>query len=98
MIPAVIALVLLIPQIGIYGIELFKTDGDITSGGVASNIVFYGTTILELILGIFTIVFSVVGISEVQKFGIGNAILNLLLPAFLILIPLLLLILMIRAF
>jgi hypothetical protein len=90
MTPSIIALVLLIPQIGIYGIEIFKSDGDITSGGMLSNIMFYGSVVLEFILGIFTMIFCVVGVSEVQKLGIGKAILNLLLPVFVILVPILL--------
>ena len=60
MTPAIIALLLLIPQIGIYGNEVFKADGDITSAGLISNIFVYGSMILEFILGIWTIVFCVI--------------------------------------
>jgi len=87
MIPSVISLIVLIPQIGIYGIEIFKADGDISSEGLASNILVYGSIALELILGICTIIFCLIGISEVQKFGIGKAILNCLLPILLIIFP-----------
>ena len=38
MIPSIIALVFLIPQIVIYGLEVFKEDGDLTSAGWISNI------------------------------------------------------------
>jgi hypothetical protein len=96
MTPSIIALILLIPQIGVYGPEIFKAEGDVTSGGVASNIIFYGSMILELILGIFTIIFCVIGVSEVQKFGIGKAILNLLLPVFVIIVPILILFLIFK--
>lgn len=87
-IPSVLALLLLIPQIGIYGNELFKSEGDIMSGGIVANAIFYGTAILEVILGIYSIVLSVIGVSEVQQFGIGKAILNLLLPILVIVVPL----------
>ena len=92
MTPSIVALILLIPQIGVYGNEIFRSDGDIVSGGITSNIIFYGSIILEAVLGIYTIVFAVIGLSEVQKFGIGNAILNLLLPVLVIAVPILLVI------
>jgi len=98
MIPSIIALVFLIPQIGIYGVEIFKEDGDITSAGWISNVFVYGSMVLEVILGIWTMVFCVVGISEVQKLSIGKSILNLLLPIFVIAIPVLILGLIFDAF
>lgn len=87
LIPSIISLPLLIPQIAIYGNEIFKSDGDITSGGIISNILVYGSMILEFGLGIWTIVLCVIGISEVQKLSIGKSILNLLLPAIVIVTP-----------
>ncbi len=96
MTPSIIALVLLIPQIGIYGNELFKAEGDITSGGIISNIIFYSSIILELVLGICTLIFCIVGVSEVQKFGIGKSILNLLLPVFVIIVPVLVFVLILK--
>jgi len=96
MIPAIIALLCLIPQIGIYGNEIFKADGDITSAGLIPNIIVYGSMILEFILGIWTIVLCVIGVSEVQKLSIGKAILNLLLPILVFAIPIIILILIIK--
>ncbi|MBQ4804676.1 Yip1 domain-containing protein [Aquimarina amphilecti] len=93
MIPAVIGLIFLIPQIGIYGNEMFKSNGDIVSAGLVSNIFVYGALILEFILGIWTIIFCVVGVSEVQKLSIGKTILNLLLPFFVFMIPIVIIIL-----
>lgn len=97
MIPSIIALIFLIPQIGIYGNEIFKAEGDVTSEGVASNIIFYGSIIFELILGICTIIFCIIGVSEVQKFGIGKTILNLLLPVFVIVVPILILVFVMKS-
>lgn len=88
MVPYILVLFIVIPQIGIYGHEIFRSDGEISSGGLASNILYYGTMIVKIILVIFTMIFVVVGISEVQSFGIGKAILNFLLPSFVIFIPL----------
>jgi hypothetical protein len=98
MIPSIIALILLIPQIGIYGNEIFKSEGDVTSAGVPSNIIFYGSMILEFALGIATIIFFVIGISEVQKIGTGKAFLNLLLPVLVIIIPIFILMLIFIGF
>ena len=98
MIPSIIALVFLIPQIGIYGVEIFKEDGDITSADWVSNIFFYGSMALEAVLGICTIIFCVIGVSEVQKLSIGKSILNLLLPIIVILTPILILMLIFKTF
>jgi len=96
MIPSIISLIFLIPQIGIYGVEIFKEDGDITSAGLFSNILVYGSLVLEFILGIWTIVFCVVGVSEVQKLTIGKSILNLLLPSIVFMVPILIIVLIFK--
>ncbi|SMG53515.1 Yip1 family protein [Arenibacter troitsensis] len=96
MTPAIIALIFLIPQIGIYGNEMFKSDGDIISAGIIANVFVYGSMILEFILGIWTIVFCVVGVSEVQKLSIGKSILNLLLPLLVFAIPIIIIVLIIK--
>lgn len=98
MIPSIIALVFLIPQIAIYGVEIFKEDGDITSSGLISNIFVYGSVFLEVILGIYTLIFCVIGISEVQKLSIGKAILNMILPVIVILIPIIIIVLLFQNF
>lgn len=97
MTPSIIALIFLIPQIGIYGNEMFKSDGDITSGGLVENILFYSSLIIELILGIWTMIFFVVGVSEVQKLSIGKAILNLFLPLLVFTVPIIIIVLIVQA-
>lgn len=87
MIPSAISLIFLVPQIAIYGIDLFVKDGDLVNAGVVGNIVFWGAILLEIILGIFTIIFSVIGLSEVQKISVWKAILNLVLPLLILLGP-----------
>lgn len=89
MVPSTVALVFLTPQIAIYGNELFKSEGDITSADWLSNVFAYGSMLLEFILAMLSIIFCVIGISEVQKLSIGHSIINLLLPITLILVPLL---------
>ena len=92
-IPIIVALIFLVPQIGIYGKEIFKSDGDITSAGLIPNVIFYGTMILEFVLAIWTIVLCVVAVAEVQKFSIAKSILNLILPVLVIGVPIIIIIL-----
>lgn len=98
MFPSVIALIFLIPQISIYGNEVFKSEGDTMSGGILSNILFYTSLILEFALGIWTIILCIIGTSEVQKISIGKSILNLLLPAIVIMTPIFLIMLLFYSF
>lgn len=95
MLPSIIALIFLIPQLIIYGNEIFKSEGDITSAGWFSNIFVYGSMILEVVLAVVTVIFCVIGTSEVQKLSIGKSILNLLLPIIVILVPIVLIVLII---
>jgi len=115
MIPSIVALLLLIPQIaamvrpGIFHSELDRyvsgnafllisqiamfAEGIFQNGigvyGKASllTIVFYATSLLAVILGLWTLVIFVIGVSEVQKFSIGKSIMNIILAALLILGP-----------
>ena len=79
-IPSCLALVLLIPKIGVYGNELFMSDGDLTSAGWIGNVIFWSSFLLGLVLEIWSIVLFVIGVSEVQKFSKWKAFFNLLLP------------------
>lgn len=87
MIPSIVALVLLIPQIGIYGNELFKANGDFASAGHGAAIFVVCTGILAFLLSIWSFVLCIIGVSEVQNFSIGKSILNVLLPILVLLIP-----------
>jgi len=83
MITSVAALVLLIPQIIICGNGLFQSDWDILEEGLLANLVFWPFWFLEVVLGIWTIVLLIIGVSEVQKFSIWKSILNILMPGLL---------------
>lgn len=90
-IPSVVSLVFLIPQIAVYGGDLFKNI-DYASEGILVNVVFWTSAFCEFSLSIITLIFTVIGLSVVQKFSIGKAILNLILPILIIVAPILLLI------
>lgn len=87
MIPSVVGLILLIPQLLIFGNNIFQSDLDIYNQGTVSMIIFYFTLFLEFTLGIWTIVLFVIGISEAQKFSIVKSIFNMILPGLIIIIP-----------
>lgn len=89
MIPSVVSLLLLVPQIAVYGNQIFQSDGYLMDAGIFGNIIFWVSVALEVILGICTLVFSVIGISIVQKFTIGKSILNLLMPILIFILPIL---------
>lgn len=80
MLPTAIGLIFFIPQLAINGIDLFKRDGDVTSTSWIFNVIIFGSIFLQGVLTIWTLVFCIVGIAEVQKFSLGKAILNILLP------------------
>lgn len=79
-IPTITGLVLVIPKFLLTGTDLYQ------------NLLTYGFTVVESILGIWTFVLYVIGISEVQQFSIGKALLNLLLPFIVIVIPIFILV------
>ncbi|NCA22653.1 MAG: YIP1 family protein [Crocinitomicaceae bacterium] len=69
------------------------------SSPVAYYFLFYFFILIALVLGIWSFVLNIVGISVVQNFSIGKAILNLILPIFLIIaiiIPIVLLVVALR--
>ncbi|WP_426091136.1 Yip1 family protein [Flavobacterium sp. DSR3-2] len=95
--PSIFILILLIPQIAIYGNELFKSDNDLYNLVSIESIVLYIMLFIEFALGIWSLVLCVIGISEVQKLSIGKSILNLLLPAILFVFIILILVLLFQA-
>jgi len=87
MIPSIVAMILLVPQIALFGNELFQSEINIYNHGFLSAGIFWLTVSIEISLGVWTIVLFVIGISEVQKLSIGKSIINLILPALVILVP-----------
>lgn len=85
-------------EIAIYGNTLFQSDNDISNTGLINNIVYYGLLLCEVVLGIWSFVLSVIGISQIQKFSIWKALLNLLLPALLFISIILVIVLMFWVF
>ncbi|MEO1653136.1 MAG: Yip1 family protein [Bacteroidota bacterium] len=53
--------------------------------------VYFSLGVANIVFGIWSFVLLVIGTSEIQQFGIGKAILNVIMPALIILLPLFLL-------
>lgn len=98
MIPSIVSLLLLILQMVIIGNGIFQSTFNIFEHGLIATIIFYITLLCEIVLGIWTVVLAVIGLSEVQKLSIGNSILNMILPALVILVPIILIIFLVGLF
>lgn len=90
MIPSILSLIFLIPEIAIYGNDVFKDKSDLVNSGIVGNTIFWLSIFFEFSLSIITFIFMVIGVSEVQKFSLGKAFLNLLLPLLVFIVPILL--------
>jgi len=97
-IPTSIALIFVVVQLFFTGIGFFQSDGVFFDENPMYNYIVWATLIFELILGLWSFVFYVVGISEVQKFSKIRAAVNLFLPVLIFGIPLLILFLMLDLF
>jgi len=88
--PAITALVFLMLQIAIYGEAVFQEDLDLTKGSSFDKVFYYTSVFCEIVLSIWSFVLILIGISEVQNVGLFEAFLNLILPIFIVLLPILL--------
>jgi hypothetical protein len=87
MIPLVISLVLLIPRILVFGNEMFRSEASLYETEVWFIVLYYCMSFIETILGLWSLVLIVIGISEVQKFSIEKSILNMILPVVILIVP-----------
>lgn len=85
-VPIATSLLLLIPELYIFGDNFFKSE--VYSYEWNSTLFLLIFAIIEMILSIWSLVILIKGIGLVQNFTIGKSILNAILPAFLIFIPL----------
>ncbi|MEL7221866.1 MAG: Yip1 family protein [Bacteroidota bacterium] len=93
LIPSLVSLILLAPQILTFGIELFQSSETIVISSEIFNLFLFGLTIIQLIMILFSIVFMAVGLSVAQKFSVGKAILNMILSILVVIVPITLLVL-----
>ena len=91
MMPSILSLVFLIPQIIIHQENAF-TSAEYDSGNDFVDIFSSVFSLIGGVLSLFSFVLIVIGLSQVQKFSIGKAIINLLLPIAVIVVPILLIV------
>jgi hypothetical protein len=96
LIPSICSLVLLGPELIVFGDDLFKSEPVNDSSLDGISWIIFG--VIELTLGIWTMIILVKGISLIQNFSIGKSILNMILPGLLILIPILAIVLLVGMF
>lgn len=96
MVPTVLSLILVIPELIIFGDDLFRSEPEHT--GTFVDIMWMVFGLLEITLAIWTIVILIKGIALIQKFSTGKAIANALLPGVLIIIPIVLIVFVIQLF
>lgn len=97
LLPSTLALVFIIPQIAIFGVNVFR-DVEYDTATAFGDIVFWISVFCEVVLSLTTLVFMAIGLSEVQKFSVWKAVLNLILPICVIVVPFLLLAALFYAF
>jgi len=87
MTPTIFSLPLFLIKILICGNELFKGNPYVDEIGSSTNIIILGILVCEMLLGIWTLILLVIGISELQRMTIWKSILNLIMPVLFISIP-----------
>lgn len=96
LVPTICSLILIAPQIAVFGDDLFRSTpvNDSTFHSVMMGI--FG--ILEVTLGVWSLVILVKGVALIQKFSIGKSILNIFLPGLVIIVPIILIAFLVNLF
>jgi len=87
--PSIVSLLILLVQVAIFGVEIFKSPEEMSTT-LYSGWWSYSISLVYVVLGCWTLVFFVIGNSEVQKVSIGKSILNLVIAALTFLSPIIL--------
>ncbi|TGE21080.1 Yip1 family protein [Hymenobacter metallicola] len=96
LVPSVVSLLLVIPETVIFGDDLFKSEP--VNDSTFNNVMWLVFGLLQMTLGIWTLVILIKGTALLQNFTIGKSLLNLLLPALVIFVPVLIIALVAKAF
>ena len=84
LIPSLVVLFVMILRILLFGNDEFKSNVDLFDNGILFTIITLFSILVEIGIGVWTLVILVIGTSEVQNLSIGKAILNLILPVIII--------------
>lgn len=93
-IPSVLTLLLIVIQIILFGNGIFRSDFNFLEMSFPVILFFAIVFFIESVLCIWSIILLVIGISEVQHFSIGKSIVSLLIPSFLIMIPIMIIVIL----
>lgn len=85
LIPSICSLILLVPEVIIFGEDLFKSEPMNESLFNTVSWIVFG--LIEIALAIWSTVILVKGMSLIQNFGIGKSFLNMILPGIVIVVP-----------
>jgi hypothetical protein len=87
LIPSLVSLAFLIPEIALYGNDLFNSDVQPFFFGWIDDKLILFLEAISVCLGTWSLILFVIGIAEVQKLSIWKSILNMALPILFIGIP-----------
>jgi hypothetical protein len=89
MLPSIMALLILLIKVVIYGDDVFRSPEE-TGTGLLMSLWSYFFDFIHVLLAFWSIFLFVIGISEVQKLSIGKSILNLLIASLVLILPIVL--------
>ena len=87
-VPVIWALVLWIPELALFGQELFTTETPKIDANPSLGLVLLGFSVIGSTIGIWTIVVFLKCLGQVQGFSAWKALCNAILPGLLIVLPL----------
>lgn len=86
MVPSLLVLLLFAIKIIVFGHTLFSSDFYLDDYNLISRIIYFGTSFAAIGVSIWSFVLFVIGVAEVQEFTYAKALLNVLLPALVLII------------
>lgn len=78
-IPVILAIIVLIPQMAIMGVEIFKSEPSFLHLSRKQTLLYLGCTIAASLLYLYSLILKVIGIAKAQNFSIVKSILNIVL-------------------
>lgn len=92
-VPVIWALLLWIPELAIFGQEMFTSETPVLAQSPSKALVLMGFGLVQIVIGIWAIVVMLKCIGQVQGFSAWKALGNLVLAALLLTVPVLVLLL-----
>ena len=96
LVPTIASLVLLLPELVIFGDDLFKSTISNNSDAVTYSYLIFG--LLEISLAIWSLIILVKGITIIQNFSIGKSVLNMILLGLVLILPIIIIALIFQTF